>query len=340
MESIINNPLNNPNLSFEKNLWGRYSNLHDRLQKKIAYLSSVLNNFTDVQKVKREYYKKVKPLLKDGNNLQKSGENEFQNVVSIVNNNNEKFIEYEDEMYRDIIQCIKDLVDKMKKEKGYYDDFIKNLMSYNDQKKNMEKLKKTYHDSTLHAERTTIDLKEFEIKKKINDTEVINKQIKQLEGISTSCLIIAAKDCKNYVTSLDSVNKFRVKLNNQQKELLQMYETLEREDGELYSKVINIIDTHRKKILELTKGDLQNTESIISNINIDRDLESLVQKLKSKHYPEEEIKYEHYPTEIDFDKSNDVKDFKVYNETVKTMQGYIGKDIFRDYDENLEEKKK
>ena len=339
MESIINNPLNNPNLSFEKNLWGRYSNLHDRLQKKIAYLSSVLNNFTDVQKVKREYYKKVKPLLKDGNNLQKSGENEFQNVVSIVNNNNEKFIEYEDEMYRDIIQCIKDLVDKMKKEKGYYDDFIKNLMSYNDQKKNMEKLKKTYHDSTLHAERTTIDLKEFEIKKKINDTEVINKQIKQLEGISTSCLVIAAKDCKNYVASLDAVNKFRVKLNNQQKELLNMYQILEREDGELYSKVINIINNNRKKILELTNGDIQGTESILSNINVDRDLEALVQKLKKGHYPEEEIKYEHYPTEIDFDKSNDVRDYKVYNETVKTMKSYMGKDIFKDYDESLEEKK-
>ena len=340
MESKSNKPSpNNPEISFEKNLWNRYNPLHDRLQKKIIYLSNVLQNFSDVHRVKREYYKKVRPLLKDGNNIQKCGENEFQNVISIVNSNNEKFMEYEDDMYRDIIICIRELVDKMKKEKNFYEDFIKNLNSYNEQKKNMERLKKTYHETTLHAEKTTIDLKEYEIKKKLNDSDAYNRQVKLMEGISSGCLVTAAKDCKNYVTSLESVNKFRVKLNNQQKELLQMYQTLEREDGELYSKVIKIINTHRKNILELTKGDLQITESILSNINIDRDLESLIQKLKSRHYPEEEIKYEHYPTEIDFDKSNDVKDFKVYNETVKTMQGVIGKDIFRDYDENLEEKK-
>ena len=41
MEKLVNNP-NNPELSFEKNLWNQYGPLHDRLQKKIAYLSSVL----------------------------------------------------------------------------------------------------------------------------------------------------------------------------------------------------------------------------------------------------------------------------------------------------------
>ena len=334
----MNNP-NNPELSFEKNLWNQYGPLHDRLQKKIAYLSSVLTNFNSIHKVKKDYYRNVRPLLKDGYNIQKCKESEFQNVVNIVNKNNEKFIEYEDEMYRDIIQCISELVGKMKKEKGFYDDFIKNLNNYNDQKNNMEKLKKTYHDSTLNAEKKTIDLKEYEIKKKLNNSETYNRQIKVMENISNTNLMTAAKDCKAYVNSLENVNKFRVKLNKQQKELLKMYQDLEREDGELYSKVINIINTHRKKILDLTKGDLQTTETILSNINIDRDLLSLVQKLKSRDYPEEEIKYEHYPTEIDFDKSNDIKDYKVYNETVKTMKNVIGNDIFKDYDENLEEKK-
>ena len=50
-----------------------------------------------------------------------------------------------------------------------------------------------------------------------------------------------AKDCSTYVSSLENTNVLRKKLNRKQKELLKMYEELEKYDKQLYSKVMEII---------------------------------------------------------------------------------------------------
>ena len=80
------------------------------------------------------------------------------------------------------------------------------------------------------------------------------------------------------------------------------------------------------------------TQGIQKNIDINRDVRELVESLRSRDRPEKEIPYIHYPTEIDFDKCNDSKDYRVVNEVVKTMKKY-SKNVFMDYDEKLEEKK-
>lgn len=68
-------------------------------------------------------------------------------------------------------------------------------------------------------------------------------------------------------------------------------------------------------------------------------MRKLIEELRSRDKPEEEIPYVHYPTEIDFDKCSDTKDYKVYNEMVKTIKKYHNR-VFNDYDEKLEEKNK
>ena len=80
------------------------------------------------------------------------------------------------------------------------------------------------------------------------------------------------------------------------------------------------------------------TEGIIKSINIDRDIRELVESLRSREKPEAKIPYVHYPTEIDFDKCSDSKDYKVVNEVVKTFKKYSN-NVFMDYDEILEDKK-
>lgn len=67
-------------------------------------------------------------------------------------------------------------------------------------------------------------------------------------------------------------------------------------------------------------------------------MRKLIEELRSRDKPEEEIPYVHYPTEIDFDKCSDTKDYKVCNEMVKTIKKYHNR-VFNDYDEKLEEKK-
>ena len=331
--------MKNKNLenNFDKYLWNRYEPLHDRLMRKIAYLSKVLSNFNDIYNVKKEYYKALKPLIKEDIQVCKE-EDSFENVLNTVKTSNEKYNEYEKEMYKEIITNIKDLIDKMKKEKNFYDDFIKSLLIYKEEKRKMEKLKNVYHSNAKIAEKATLYLKELVIKKKINNDPLINQQIDLCENGSKNRLMIMSKDCSSYVTSLESVNVLRTKLNNKQTQLLKMYEELERDDKNLYSKIMEIIHKYQKKILDFTGEKVDITEGIQKNINIEKDIRELVISLRSREKPEKEIPYCHYPTEMDFDKCHDIKDYKVTNEVVKVMKQYSDK-IFMDYDEQLEDKK-
>ena len=147
-----------------------------------------------------------------------------------------------------------------------------------------------------------------------------------------------SKDCSTYIQSLDYVNTMRKILNNKQKKLLKLYEELERQDKNLYIKVMDIIRKYQKKILDFTGEKIPVTEGIVKSINIDRDIRELVENLRSRQKPETKIPYVHYPTEVDFDKCVDSKDYRVVNEVVKTLKQY-SKNIFMDYDEALEEKK-
>ena len=78
--------------NFDKYLWNKYDPLHDRLMKKISYLSKVLANFNDIYHVKKDYYKTLKPFIKEEIPPCKEEAN-FQNVLSVVKTTSEKYNE-------------------------------------------------------------------------------------------------------------------------------------------------------------------------------------------------------------------------------------------------------
>ena len=324
--------------NFDKYLWNRYEPLHERLMRKISYLSKVLDNFSEIHSVKKNYYKTLKPIMKDDIQAPKEEEN-FQNVITIVKSTNDKFIELEDQMYTDIIKNVKDLIDKMKREKGFYDDYLKCLALYKEEKRKMIKYKKEYHNSAIIAERATLNLKDLTIKKKINNDKLINQQIDILELDSKNRLIAMKKDLNIYISSLNGTNSSREKLNEKQKSLLKLYQDLEKEDKNLYFKVMATIREYQRKILDYTGKKENYIEGIQKNMDIDRDIRSLVESLRSRDKPEPEIPYIHYPTEIDFDKCQDVRDYKVASEVVQIMKPYSPEYIFNKCDLKLEEDK-
>ena len=324
-------------INFERYLWNKYNPLHDRLMNKIKYLSKVLASFTDIYKVKKEYYKTLKPLMSTEITPCKE-ESNMTEVINIVRNTNNKYNEYENQMYVEIIRNIEDLLEKMKKEKNLYDEYLISLEVYNAEKKKMEGFKRVYHTSAMVAEKATLYLKELVLKKKLNNEALINKQIETYETESKSRLTKMSQDCTTYLSSLDVVNNQRIELNKKQSKLLKFYQFLEKEDKMLYSKIMEIIHTYQKKILDFSGEGYNRTEALIKNINIDRDISDVIIELKGLEKPEEEIPYVHYPTDIDFNKCNDGRDFRVCNEIVKTMKKYHEK-IFTGYDESLEEKK-
>ena len=323
--------------NFQKYLWNQYDILHDRLTKKIGSLSKILGSFIDIFHVKKEYYKSLRPLIKEDPPVLTEEEN-FQSAMKIVKDNNEKYMEFEEEMYNEIIEKVRALIEKMKTEKNQYEDFKKALSFYTDEKIKMEKYKNVYHSNGKIAETATLYFKDLIIKRKINDDATMNQAIEKSKMDAKNRLVVLAKDCSTYVGSIRNVNKLRKDLNKRQSNLLQLYQILEWDDKNLYAEVMEIIHKYQKKVFDYTGRQLNDVEIIQRAINIDKDIRGLVAKLRRYDSPEEEINYEHYPTEIDFDKCNDIKDYKVCDAIVKEMKSYV-ENIFESYDEKLEEKK-
>ena len=323
--------------NFQKYLWNQYDNLHDRLTRKIGSLSKILSSINDIYHVKKEYYKSLKPLIKDEPQTLSEEEN-FRQTMVIIKNNNEKFIEFEDEMYSEIIDKIRSLIEKMKQEKFLYDDFKKALDYYNGEKAKMEKFKNIYHTNGKIAERSTLYYKDLQIKRKINDQNIMNQSIDKSKIDCKNRLIGLSKDCSNYIQSLKNVNKIRKEVNKKQDNLLSVYQELEWDDKNLYADVMEIIWKYQKKVYDYTGKQLNEVEIIQNAIHIDKDIRGLVEKLRKYESPEEEILYEHYPTEVDFDKCQDIKDYRVCDAIVKEMKSYV-EGIFENYDEKLEDKK-
>ena len=323
--------------NFQKYLWNQYDILHDRLTKKIGSLSKILGSFNDIFSVKKEYYKNLKPLIKNEPPALIEEEN-FKTAMLIVKNNNEKYIEFEEEMYNEIIDKIRSLIDKMKAEKVLFDEFKKALSFYNDEKIKMEKYKTAYHSSGKIAETATLYYKDLAIKKKINDQNTMNQAIEKSKIDCKNRLITMAKDCNTYYASVKNVDKLRKELNKKQDNLLLLYQNLEWDDKNLYSNVMEIIRKYQKKVLDYTGQQLNDVEIIQKSIDIDKDIRGLVAKLRRYDSPEEEIIYEHYPSDVDFDKCQDFKDYKVCDAIVKEMKSHVD-NIFNEYDEKLEEKK-
>ena len=335
MEEKIKN--RNYEKNFNKYLWNQYDALHERLSRKISSLSKILNSFIDIYHVKKEYYKSLKPLIKDEPQPLSEEEN-FRQTMVIIKNNNEKFIEFEDEMYSEIIDKIRSLIEKMKQEKFLYDDFKKALDYYNGEKAKMEKFKNIYHTNGKIAERSTLYYKDLQIKRKINDQNIMNQSIDKSKIDCKNRLIGLSKDCSNYIQSLKNVNKIRKEVNKKQDNLLSVYQELEWDDKNLYADVMEIIWKYQKKVYDYTGKQLNEVEIIQNAIHIDKDIRGLVEKLRKYESPEEEILYEHYPTEVDFDKCQDIKDYRVCDAIVKEMKSYV-EGIFENYDEKLEDKK-
>ena len=330
--------MNNKNdNNFEKYLWNKYEPLHERISKKIINLSKVFSSINDIYTIKKEYYKNINPIIRDSMPLPKE-EASYQNILDIMKSTSDNYNKFEEEMYTEILSNIKNLVDKMKKEKNIYDNYVKYYGLYKEENKKLEKFKGIYHQSGKVAERATKDWKDFVIKKKINDNNLIKNQIVILENESKNRLQTMAKDCNAYSNQLDHTNEMRKKANEKQSSLLRLYQELEFEDRNLYYKLIQIINKYQNKILEYTKKENDTVQQILKDINIDQDIRSLIESLKSKDKPEDTIIYQQYPTEMNNNLCNNNKDFRVFTEVVKTMRTFSDK-VFMDYDENLEENK-
>ena len=211
-------------LSFEKNLWGQYNKLHDRLIKKINYYENIHKIFDSIHNSFQDIMKKLNqiniivdttifPKVKDSNKSLDKVDNEYYGfplIMKTIKDYLKEAIDFNNQTLENILNNIITLIKAMNKEKSEYEDYLKCLNNYLESKKVMEQNMKLYHIKTKAAEQSVYDLKKLEIKySKINMDEIQKSNINKIKESSSQLANESYKCYKIYKDSINKVNKLR-----------------------------------------------------------------------------------------------------------------------------------
>ena len=340
--------------SFEKDLWGQYNKLHERLKKKKSYIKNLQKSLETIYDSLKDLGKKLDsfkiasdPTISES--LYESSEDtdpkeEKLYGISLTINNYMKFfqslIDFNNQTFFHITKGLEDLLKKIKSEKEEFNNFIKCLKSLSDNKIIMDKNMKLYHQKMSAAENSVLDLKRAEIIQLTvsNDpSNIANKNLyeEKANQLTNDCI----KPFKIYSESVDKVNEIRIESIEKQKILLYKYQSIEEEIGKTNTSFAKIILlTYENINKELVEKNIDTIKTIIKNININKDIKQLIIDNKGNEKPEEEILFIHFPSAIKFNESDDNKTFEIYKKSVEFIKSIIPEE-YPKYNEQLEKNK-
>ena len=338
-------------LSFKNDLWGQYNKLHERLKKKKAYLKNLNKSLEPIYDVFKELGKKLDSFKISSDptisqNLSETSDSEEIKLygIPLTINNYIKFcqnlIDYNNQTFFHITNGIDDLLKKIESEKEEFNNFIKCLKSLSENKNIMEKNMRLYHQKMSAAEYGVKALKDAEIRLLTvnNDpSNIANKNI--LEEKANQLVNDSVKPFKIYFDNVQKVNEIRIESIEMQKTLLYKYQHIEEEEGKTNTSFAKIILlTYENINKELIEKNMDEIQTIIKNININRDIKQLIIDNKGDEKPEEEILFIHFPSILKFDESDDNKTFEIYKKSIEFIKGIIEEE-YPNYDEKLEKDK-
>ena len=344
--------------NFERDLWGQYNRLHERLLKQIDYYKYLKKLFTPIHVSFADLDKKLNSMkinmdptipteLYIYSSIQGSDQKEAENywhgipltmkvIKDIIANDVENYTQ----VLFHSIKNIETLILKMKEEKSEYDDFIKCLNSLSESKRTMDKNMKFYHQKMGVAEQAVIDLKKLEIQSmRITDEAKIIESKEILDIKSNQLTSDAIKPYNIYKESVKKANIIREESIKRQKNLLFSYQNIEEEIGKVNTTLSNLVVSNLKLQLEFTQDKYKQIENIKNNINIKKDIKQLIINYAGNAKPEEEIQFIHFPSTINFDRDDNIQKFEIDSQVIEYVKGHLEEE-YPDYDKDLEIKKK
>ena len=340
--------------SFEKDLWGQYNILHDRLLKQIEYYKNLKKVFTPIHTSFIDLNKKMKALKfsmdptilfelsidsKSPPSEQKEDDNNWYGIPltmkiikDIITNDAENYTL----VLFHAIQNIESLINKMKQEKSEYDEFLKCLSSLLDSKKIMDKNMKVYHQKMCAAEQAVIDLKKVEVQNmRINDCTMIQESREDINNQSNQLTNDAVKPFNIYRDSVKKANVIREESIKRQKNLLCTYQNMEEFIGKVNTTLTNLLASNLRTQKEFNQNKYKEIETIINNISIEKDIKQLILKYRGNKRPAAEIPFTHFPSVINFDRNDNSQKYEIDSQTIEFIKNIIGEE-YPDYDKQLE----
>ena len=160
-----------------------------------------------------------------------------------------------------------------------------------------------------------------------NLTNLSQEQKHELNNIISN----SKKSLDNYTTSVNKVNDLVIKYNNTQNIIFNMLPELGNEDGVFFFRLVKLYFQcleNCEKYLNLNKKQMNNSKTVETNSA----LKILIEENENKKRYEKKVNLIQYQTEINFTGCKNKEEFEIFANTVDTINKYINKDIFKDYE--------
>ena len=331
-------------ISFEKNLWNKIEPIHKRYKRKYEYFDNSIDIFSRILSSLKDYQKVINTLISKNYILFGEAEADFTQANAL--NYLKKILEFEFGQLGLTIELLKkNLTEHFRKqkeesrilEKETYAQFLKVVSKYNDSKVVMEKNKTKYHQSAKLAEQSLRTSKTMKIKN-VNNSPEVQLTIQKLEDKAKELLIEAKKNLDKYATCVKDANKNREEAIERQKNILNLYQSLETKDGELINNLMTDLYKRLREENEAKKKILDDMEEVVKSIDIKKDKENIIKRFKSEDMPDELINLIQYEPPIDFEKASNPEEYKINHEIIVTMKSIIP-DIMPNFDIEKENRK-
>ena len=306
-----------------------YENLQKRINEKTEFLEKVNNAFNELNKYLKDVFKKVLSFNSNFTNITFSLEEQnieetckliFQKIINNLQRDNLLL----DEIIKNLNQHIK----SFNNEKAFYEQFKKLNKELQDEKENLKKNKEIYHKAGKEAENKIRKFVETNFQYLSNLPEEEQRELNNIVYQPKRALM-------NYSSSVERVNQLVDKFNDTQTSLFDYLPELGNEDGVFFFRLVKLYLQcleEGEKYLNLSKRQLNESTTVVK----DSELKELIAKNENNKKDEKPFYLMQYQTGIDFNKCKSKKEFDYNAKSIETINNYINKDIFKNYNYEIE----
>ena len=305
-----------------------YETLQKRIANKKQFLLKIFEFFNNLNHCLKDFIEKTFNTNSTLNHITFSSEE--KNIYDTVNSIYRKIYNSFEEktlLLVKLIEYISSHISKLDKEVSFYQELKKINKDLQEEKEKLKKIKETYHKVGKEAE--------DKIKKKnitnINQIYENNILMKNIEEIAST----PKKAFNNYKHSIIKTNEIINRYNEKQGKILTYLPELAGEDGVFLFRLIKIYLKSledESKYINKNINEIKNSKSL----GINNELKELIEKTENNNLYEEKVNFIQYETEINFNKCQNNKEFELYSNCVNIINIFIDKDIFPNYNYDIE----
>ena len=306
-----------------------YEKLQKRINDKSNFLESAFHSFSDLNKSLKDFLKQVIQYNTKFTSIIKSPEEQpihetckliFQKLINDLEQNSIVIDEYRTNLNQ--------LLTHFNQEKNIYED-LKRINKELDEEKNiLIKNRDTYYKVARDAEKK---IKIF-VQNNMHNLSNLSPELKtELNNIVSNPI----KCYDNYASSISKVNDLVIKFNNTQNYIFNSLPDLGNEDGVFFFRLVRLYFQcleNCEKYLNSNKKQMNNSKTVETNSA----LKILIEENENKKRYEKKVNLVQYQSDINFNSCKNRNEFDICANTVDTINKYINKDIFKDYNYNQE----